>query len=234
MSWRSHPVFDSDLDFRTFWLQSKMDEVPEVLEATPSNPCVFLPLAKHPCSMDCVHAVLSADHPFTLDGMLFYHREGHYHAGIAPIVAWLTPDLVPVVLGLTDVHIPSAAPPEPAVRLQLGAPPAQARLPGSLKPLQARRPGQVFARVASPTVAAAPRRVAVEAPACIDFVTEMAAEVAAVSAAHHAAVLEVADEFRAYVVGLPVPPAEGELEQLLDEHDRTLGMVLLERDLALP
>lgn len=235
MSWRSHPVYDSDVDFRTFWLHSKLDEVPETRHVSSTNPCQFIRMDKYPCTEGSIRDALAAEHDFVLDGMLFYHREGHYHAGETPIVSWLTPGLVGDVLGLRDVTIPSAVAPEPAVRLQLGAPPAAPRLPGVLQGNQPKRPESMkhtsaAGRPASDTTQE--REAPPEAPP--SFLTVFAAEAAALGDEHQATVADVACEFQAYVAGLGSPPGPGEMDDLLDEHDRTLRVTLLERDLDPP
>ncbi len=42
---------------------------------------------------------------FELDGLLFYHKQGHYFHGATPLVGWLKPFMLPEVIG---VAVPEA------------------------------------------------------------------------------------------------------------------------------
>ncbi|XP_052276684.1 uncharacterized protein LOC127875954 isoform X2 [Dreissena polymorpha] len=99
MNWKNHPVYDSDTDFRFFWMLSKLQEVPEAGEVSKINPYKFIPLQYHACKKDTLQNVFeSATQQF--DGCLFYHRQAHYTFGRSPLVIWLKPYMVPEMLGI--------------------------------------------------------------------------------------------------------------------------------------
>lgn len=50
MSWRAHDVFDTELDFRTFWMHSKFSEEPSVAIRQKANPYAFMPLYYNACT----------------------------------------------------------------------------------------------------------------------------------------------------------------------------------------
>jgi snurportin-1 len=45
--------------------------------------------------------VLTSEKPFEVDGLLFFHQQTHYTPGTTPLVTWLTPQLVPEILGIS-------------------------------------------------------------------------------------------------------------------------------------
>ncbi|WAQ99911.1 SPN1-like protein [Mya arenaria] len=99
MNWKNHPVYDSDTDFRFFWMMSKLQEVPELGEISKLNPYKFIPLQYHDCQKETLTKVFeSATQQF--DGCLFYHRQAHYTFGRSPLVVWLKPYMVSEMLGL--------------------------------------------------------------------------------------------------------------------------------------
>ncbi|CAN8029740.1 unnamed protein product [Ixodes persulcatus] len=105
MCWKSHPIFDSEADFRFYWLDAKLEEIPEVKEASEENRYRFLPLPRYPCSAQGLTAAMNSPLPFEaeLDGLLFFHKRAHYHQGVTPLVGWLKAYMVPEILHL-DVH----------------------------------------------------------------------------------------------------------------------------------
>lgn len=104
MCWKSHPVFDSEADFRFYWLDDKLSEIPELQQYSDSDRRYrFVTLPRHPCIPEAISAVMSSPLPFKdeLDGLLFYHKKGHYFEGVSPLVTWLKPYMVPEILGIT-------------------------------------------------------------------------------------------------------------------------------------
>ena len=102
MCWGGHPVYDSDTDFRFFWLNSKLDELgDEVLVQSRTNPYKFIPLQYHVCSMVVLHQVLQQSVSFEVDGLLFFHKEALYFRGRSPIVLWLKPHMIHDILHVT-------------------------------------------------------------------------------------------------------------------------------------
>ncbi|KAK3606019.1 hypothetical protein CHS0354_025057 [Potamilus streckersoni] len=60
MSWKDHPVYDSETEFRFFWLQSKFAEVPEVGTASKLNPNKFVILPNFPCTKEAISEALAS------------------------------------------------------------------------------------------------------------------------------------------------------------------------------
>ncbi|CAN7944413.1 unnamed protein product [Ixodes hexagonus] len=99
------PAFFSKADFRFYWLDAKLDEIPEVKETSEENRYRFLPLPRYPCSSQGLTVAMNSPLPFQaeLDGLLFFHKRAHYHQGVTPLVGWLKAYMVPEILHL-DVH----------------------------------------------------------------------------------------------------------------------------------
>ncbi|KAL3867503.1 hypothetical protein ACJMK2_044704 [Sinanodonta woodiana] len=99
MSWKDHPVYDSETEFRFFWLQSKFAEVPEVGIASKLNPNKFVILPNFPCTKEAISEALASAN-MEVDGTLFYHKRTHYTFGSTPLVVWLKPYMIPEILGV--------------------------------------------------------------------------------------------------------------------------------------
>ncbi|XP_071794822.1 snurportin-1-like [Asterias amurensis] len=102
MCWRGHPVYDSDTEFRFFWLHSKVADVPILTQSSSTNPFRFLPLPNFPCHTSVIEETMAKPAPFQadLDGILFYHKQTHYTSGSTPLVGWLMPWMLPDMLGV--------------------------------------------------------------------------------------------------------------------------------------
>uniref|UniRef100_T1ILI8 Snurportin-1 n=1 Tax=Strigamia maritima TaxID=126957 RepID=T1ILI8_STRMM len=100
MCWKGHPVYDSETEFRFYWLNEKLSEVPEISCQTLINPYRFIPLQFFQYSSLEMHRVMSSPAPFQvdLDGILFYHKQTHYVSGPTPLVNWLKAYMIPEVL----------------------------------------------------------------------------------------------------------------------------------------
>ncbi|XP_023223500.1 snurportin-1-like [Centruroides sculpturatus] len=103
MCWRGHPVFDSETEFRFYWLKCKTDEVPEIQVKSNLNPFRFIPLLSYSCSYDSIHKVVNSPLPFEcqLDGLLFYHKQTIYTGGVTPLVGWLKAYMLPEILNIS-------------------------------------------------------------------------------------------------------------------------------------
>lgn len=101
MCWRGHPVYDSDTEFRIFWLQSKLSEEGEELAShSKTNPYKFIPLEFVSCKRESITKLLSGEWKLEVDGLLFIHKEAHYSPGLSPLSGWLKPHMVPQVLAI--------------------------------------------------------------------------------------------------------------------------------------
>ena len=105
LCWRGHPVVDSDREFRVYWLHTKLAETREAGERSKVNPYVFRALESFSCGGDAavegsMAHVLSKSWPLTVDGLLFFHKRGHYRRGRSPLVVWLKAPMVADLLGV--------------------------------------------------------------------------------------------------------------------------------------
>ncbi|KAG8234688.1 hypothetical protein J437_LFUL015342 [Ladona fulva] len=99
-------VCKSEAEFRSYWLRTKFEETPALECATSKNHCrlELLPSTLYSPSDLAntfgIGSVWACGNP-PLDGILFYHRNGHYQSGEnTPLVGWLKPFMVPEVLGV--------------------------------------------------------------------------------------------------------------------------------------
>lgn len=100
MCWNSHPCFDSDTEFRFYWLHSKIEEEPDVKSISKDNPFKFIPLPHFDCDTETIKKTMWSPLPFEpqLDGLLFYHKKTHYICGTTPLVGWLKAYMLPEIL----------------------------------------------------------------------------------------------------------------------------------------
>ena len=100
MCWGGHPVYDSDLEFRTFWKEQKCKEHADIGVYSRTNPYPFLNLDYHPCTRESLTAILSQEPPYEVDGLLFIHKACRYITGYSPLALWLKPHMVADILGV--------------------------------------------------------------------------------------------------------------------------------------
>ncbi|XP_023811404.1 snurportin-1 isoform X1 [Oryzias latipes] len=112
MCWRGHPVYDCPTEFRFFWLQSKVQETEGMSEIAKRNPFRFVSLQSSECTPASIQKVLAAEYSFSVDGLLFYHRQTHYTPGSTPLVGWLRPYMVADILGMAVPEGPLTTKPE--------------------------------------------------------------------------------------------------------------------------
>ncbi|KAG1952421.1 snurportin-1 [Pimephales promelas] len=112
MCWRGHPVYDCSTEFRFYWLQSKMEEAKDLSEISKINPFRFVSLNNISCSTESIQKALAHEYNFTVDGLLFYHKETHYTPGSTPLVGWLRPYMVADILGIEVPQCPLTSKPD--------------------------------------------------------------------------------------------------------------------------
>ena len=102
MCWRSHPVCDSEAQFRRYWLQTKLrEEGHRAQEVCRVNPLKFLPLQHFPCDKDTLTKLFAEPWPqYKVDGLLFFHKKSLYMARRSPLVLWLKVNMVQELLGV--------------------------------------------------------------------------------------------------------------------------------------
>ncbi|XP_070541935.1 snurportin-1-like isoform X2 [Ptychodera flava] len=93
MCWNGAPVYDSDTEFRFYWMRAKFEETPEVSSNAKLNPFKFIPLKYYACDKE------NLTKP-ALDGLLFYHKKTHYTFGTTPLVTWLQAWMLPDILNI--------------------------------------------------------------------------------------------------------------------------------------
>lgn len=112
MCWRGHPVYDCSTEFRFYWLQSKVEEAEDLSEISKINPFRFVSLNSITCSTESIQKALAHEYNFTVDGLLFYHKETHYTPGSTPLVGWLRPYMVADILGIEVPQCPLTCKPD--------------------------------------------------------------------------------------------------------------------------
>ncbi|XP_033750905.1 uncharacterized protein LOC117335093 [Pecten maximus] len=99
MCWKNHPVYDSETEFRFFWLHSKFSEEPDLGIKSDENPFKFVALPNFVCTQESIGLAINTAN-FEIDGILFYHKRTHYTFGSTPLVVWLKPYMVPEILNI--------------------------------------------------------------------------------------------------------------------------------------
>lgn len=100
MCWRGYPVYDSDLEFRTYWKQQKYQEASDIGVYSRINPLPFHDLDYHPCTKESLTSLLAGEPPYEVDGLLFIHKQCRYIIGRSPLANWLKPHMVTERLGV--------------------------------------------------------------------------------------------------------------------------------------
>lgn len=93
--WKGQSMLDCEASFRFAWCHSKLQEYPELTSTTTkagTGHVQFRPLACFECSRQGLEQAYRSEFPFSKDGLLFYHKEGHYASG----------ELTPLVLSWKD------------------------------------------------------------------------------------------------------------------------------------
>ena len=81
LCWGGYSLYDCDVDFRFYWLRSKLDEVGDFGDYEVAIPPFYAADAAG------VREAYAAPLPFLRDGLLLYDRRGHYALGLTPLVA---------------------------------------------------------------------------------------------------------------------------------------------------
>ncbi len=70
-----------------------------------SNPYKFINVTRVDTLTDLkIQETFNSSFEYEIDGVLFYHREGHYSSGYTPLVGWLKLYMIPEIL---NIAIPS-------------------------------------------------------------------------------------------------------------------------------
>ncbi|XP_018027584.1 snurportin-1-like [Hyalella azteca] len=108
IAWMNQSFMGCETQFRLQWLTSRLKESsPDPAVVSDDNAYRFVGLPHAPSTPENIQAMLQ--HPglegLPLDGLLFYHKEGHYTHGPTPLVGWLKAHMLPEIL---DVAVPEA------------------------------------------------------------------------------------------------------------------------------
>lgn len=102
MCWNGHTIYESETEFRFYWLHEKMQEFTTLGTKCKGNPYKFVALPSFRCvQSDIATAVANAT--FEIDGLLFFHKATHYTFGSTPLVVWLKPYMLSEIL---DIDVP--------------------------------------------------------------------------------------------------------------------------------
>ncbi|RUS89461.1 hypothetical protein EGW08_002758 [Elysia chlorotica] len=99
MCWNGHTVYDSETEFRFYWLHEKLQEFPELGQTSKINPYLFVGLPSFRCTQEDISSAVDAA-TFEIDGVLFFHKRTHYNFGSTPLVVWLKPYMLEEILGI--------------------------------------------------------------------------------------------------------------------------------------
>jgi len=99
--WKGHPVYDSETEFRFYWLKVKFNDQPDLQKRSAVNPYIFTPAPNCSCNVSEIRAAATENYSFQVDGFLFYHKRTHYTPGRTPLVGWLKPYMIPPILGIS-------------------------------------------------------------------------------------------------------------------------------------
>ncbi|KAL7300415.1 hypothetical protein TKK_0006841 [Trichogramma kaykai] len=103
MAWSDQQINNCEAEFRFFWLKSKIEELSgqlkEKVEGVNEVSMKLLPTFTSPSDLsDCLE---NTPDLYPLDGILFFHKEGHYFNGKTPLVTWLKVYMLPEVFGIS-------------------------------------------------------------------------------------------------------------------------------------
>ena len=102
MCWKGHPIYDSETEFRFYWLESKLRECDfDLSRQSRTNPYKFVSLKRHDCSPESITRIVSLPSPHPVDGFLFFHKRATYYLGRTPLALWLKPHMISEVLGIS-------------------------------------------------------------------------------------------------------------------------------------
>ncbi|XP_041369041.1 snurportin-1-like [Gigantopelta aegis] len=99
MCWKSMPIYETETEFRFYWLHQNLQEFPQLGVKSRQNPFSFQALPRFPCTPQAIEEAL-VNSTFEIDGILFFHKRTHYMFGSTPLVVWLKPYMLQDVLNI--------------------------------------------------------------------------------------------------------------------------------------
>jgi hypothetical protein len=87
MSWNDMHCYECNAEFRFYWLRAKVEETPFISpQFSAQQQFSFLPVPYWECSWHGLREAYASELPYVRNGLLFYHREGHYEIGLTPLI----------------------------------------------------------------------------------------------------------------------------------------------------
>lgn len=115
LCWRSNLYYDSETEFRFFWLSAKFKECPKLSSPCDCNEFAFAVLPRYLANREGLLTAYPAatqrrnQHGFWQDGLLFYHKKSHYELGPTPLaMLWKDKMCSPYVVHTKDGQTPTA------------------------------------------------------------------------------------------------------------------------------
>eukprot|EP00055_Hartaetosiga_balthica_P014770 m.83007 g.83007 ORF g.83007 m.83007 type:complete len:1185 (+) comp8681_c2_seq1:261-3815(+) len=99
--WHGMHILDSPFDFRSFWLESKWMEMPDITEPSAVNKYAMIALPRLPCDNAQIHEYISnIPDQRSIDGLSLFFNNGVYEPGENPLVLWVGADKIEEVLAV--------------------------------------------------------------------------------------------------------------------------------------
>jgi snurportin-1 len=86
MCWRGYFVFDCRVEFRFFWMKTKLTETGALCAPSAHHHYRFSVVPVYECNVPSLQEVYSGPVPFERDGILFYNRHALYKPGVTLLV----------------------------------------------------------------------------------------------------------------------------------------------------
>jgi len=103
VAWRNQSHIQCETEFRFEWLKARLEESDvDVSVTSANNQYKFQRVPVYPCDNASLARMMELPFSFevALDGVMFYHRQGHYTHGQTPLVGWLKPFMFGEILGV--------------------------------------------------------------------------------------------------------------------------------------
>lgn len=103
LCWNGVEMRNATADFRFYWIN---DKISYYSADTECEDCLFKPLPFYPANPSYILEMYSECHPFVLDGLLFYHKEGVYEDAVSPLVlVWKDQQSSPYLIDTDGVYV---------------------------------------------------------------------------------------------------------------------------------
>lgn len=98
LNWKGYPLCDCTAEFRFYWLTTKFSDdcSPALQIKSTENERAVVPMSFLPVSPDSLEFLYhGTGGGYLRDGLLFYHKDGHYENGLSPLaLLWQERDMV--------------------------------------------------------------------------------------------------------------------------------------------